>query len=258
MPLVFLMLYSLVPKIRICPATLITLEIVARCRYYPTTLKPSTTLPRSHTANQNQCHTAAFCQKIILEFVARCRWNGKKNIFGLHYFKNLQSYFGHTAAFCRKKNHFSLQNHWTDSSLRSKILNSAKSCLFKLVLAKLLICLLKLISIDFCLLDLTIIPGNISDLKSRNLDNTQIFPSLNNQFQMGPWFESWLRRRSLNRKLIFSRSPLAWIFWLFWVRNDWIWLVWDRPLKLVTLDFLKKDEIVMEKKLMGVFIFKNN
>ena len=160
--------------------------------------------------------------------------------------------------FAGKKNHFSLQNHWTDSSLRSKILNSAKSCLFKLVCAKLLICLLKLILIDFCLLDLTIIPGNISDLKSRNLDNTQIFPSLNNQFQMGSWFESWLRRRSLNRKLIFSRSPLAWIFWLFWVRNDWIWLVWDRFLKLVTLDFLKKMKLSWKKKLMVVFIFENN
>lgn len=157
--------------------------------------------------------------------------------------------------FAGKKNHFSLQNHWTDSSLRSKILNSAKSCLFKLVLAKLLICLLKLISIDFCLLDLTIIPGNISDLKSRNLDNTQIFPSLNNQFQMGPWFESWLRRRSLNRKLIFSRSPLAWIFWLFWVRNDWIWLIWDRSLKWVTLDFLEKKWNCHGKKTNGRLYF---
>jgi len=151
--------------------------------------------------------------------------------------------------FAGKKNHFSLQNHWTDSSLRSKILNSAKSCLFKLVCAKLLICLLKLILIDFCLLDLTIIPGNISDLKSRNLDNTQIFPSLNNQFQMGSWFESWLRRRSLNRKLIFSRSPLAW-------SKKWLNLTCLGSIsKISDFRLSEKNEIVMEKKTNGRLYF---
>ena len=232
MPLVFLMLYSLIPKIQICPATLITLEIVARCRYYPTTLKPSTTLPPpfSH-CKSNHCHTAAFCQKSILEFVARCRWNGKKDFWAtlLRTLKNFHPTSVILLHFAGKKINFSLQNllNWL---VCDRILNSAKSCL----------CFAYSLSIDFCLLVLTIIQHSFFLVSSI-------------QFQMGPWFESWLRRRSLNRKLIFSRSALAWIFWLFWVRNDWIWLVWDRSLKWVTLDFLeKKNEIVMEKKLVKI------
>ena len=43
--------------------------------YYFKTFNYPTTF--SH-CKSNHCHTAAFCQKIILEFVARCRWNGKK------------------------------------------------------------------------------------------------------------------------------------------------------------------------------------
>ena len=110
--------------------------------------------PTSFTLQIISCHTAAFCQKIILEFVARCRWNGKKDFWAtlLRTLKNFHPTSVILLHFAGKKINFSLQNHWTDSSLRSKILNSAKSCLFKLVFAKLLICLLKLISIDFCLL----------------------------------------------------------------------------------------------------------
>ena len=140
-----------------------------------------------------------------------------------------------------KKINFSLQNllNWL---VCDRILNSAKSCLCFAYYSNSL-------SIDFCLLVLTIIQHSFFLVSSI-------------QFQMGPWFQSWLRRRSLNRKLIFSRSALAWIFWLFWVRNDWIWLVWDRSLKWVTLDFLEKKWNCHGKKtrenLMGVFIFKNN
>jgi len=83
--LVFLMLYSLVPKIQICPATLITLEIVARCRYYPTTLKPSTTLPRSHTANQIIVTLPHFARKSFWNLSLDVAEMGK-NIFGLLYF----------------------------------------------------------------------------------------------------------------------------------------------------------------------------
>jgi len=97
----------LVPKIQICPATLITLEIVARCRYYPTTLKPSTTLPRSHTANHIIVTLPHFARKSFWNLSLDVAEMGK-NIFGLlsYYFKNLQSYFGHTAPFCRKKKSF--------------------------------------------------------------------------------------------------------------------------------------------------------
>ena len=76
------MLYSLVPKIQICPATLITLEIVARCRYYPTTLKPSTTLPRSHTANQIIVTLPHFARKSFWNLSLDVAEMGKK-IFGL-------------------------------------------------------------------------------------------------------------------------------------------------------------------------------
>jgi len=143
--------------------------------YYFKTFNYPTTF--SH-CKSNHCHTAAFCQKIILEFVARCRWNGKKYFWATLLLKPSILLRSHCRILPEKK----IISHFKTTELTlvcdRKILNSAKSCLFKLVLAKLLICLLKLISIDFCLLDLTIIPGNISDLKSRNLDNTQIFPSL--------------------------------------------------------------------------------
>ena len=71
----------MVPKIQICPATLITLEIVARCRYYPTTLKPSTTLPPSHTANQIIVTLPHFARKSFWNLSLDVAEMGKKDFW---------------------------------------------------------------------------------------------------------------------------------------------------------------------------------
>ena len=86
--------------------------------------------PTSFTLQIISCHTAAFCQKIILEFVARCRWNGKK-YFWATLLRTFKTYFGHTAAFCRKKKSFLTSKQLTLVWDRSTFLNSETSCLFK-------------------------------------------------------------------------------------------------------------------------------
>ena len=151
-------MYLLVPKIQICPATLITLEIVARCRYYPTTLKPSTTLPRSHTANHIIVTLPHFARKSFWNLSLDVAEMGK-NIFGLlsYYFKKPSILLrSHCRILPGKKNHFSLQNHWTDSSLRSIDISEFCEILLVQTCSNLSVPLLfKLISIDFCLLVLT-------------------------------------------------------------------------------------------------------
>lgn len=65
-----------------------------------------------------------------LEFVARCRWNGKK-YFWATLLRTFKTYFGHTAAFCRKKKSFLTSKQLTLVWDRSTFLNSETSCLFK-------------------------------------------------------------------------------------------------------------------------------
>ena len=127
-------MYSLAPKIQICPITLITLEIVARCRYYPTTLKPSTTLPRSHTANHIIVTLPHFARKSFWNLSLDVAEMGK-NIFGLlsYYFKKPSILL---RSDCRILPEKKIISHFKTTELtlvcdRSTFLNSAKSYLFK-------------------------------------------------------------------------------------------------------------------------------
>jgi len=167
------------------------------------------------------------------------------------YFKK-QSFFGHTATFWRKKSITPFKTTELTLVCDRKFWILRNPACSNLSLPNYRFAYSNSFRLTFASFVLTIIP--------RNLDNTHRFFLVST---INPWFESWLRRRSLNRKLIFSRSALAWIFWLFWVRNDWIWLVWDRSLKWVTLYFLGKifwncHGKKTRENLMGIFIFKNN
>ena len=148
--------------------------------YYFKTFNYPTTF--SHCKSYH-CHTAAFCQKIILEFVARCRWNGKKYFWATLLNTTLKT-FDPTSV---KLPHFAgkkIISHFKTTELtlvcdRSTFLNSAKSYLFKHVQTCLCHYWFAYYSNSFrstfASLVLTIIQRNISDLKSRNLDNTHRF-----------------------------------------------------------------------------------
>ena len=126
--------------------------------------------PTSFTLQIISCHTAAFCQKIILEFVARCRWNGKK-YFWATLLRTLKTFHPTSVIlphFAGKKiiSHFET----TDSSLRSIDISEFCDILLVQTCSNLSVPLP-----TFASLVLTILQRNISDLKSRNLDNTHSF-----------------------------------------------------------------------------------